>query len=319
MNVSIVIAAYNEGRDLLTTVAHAYSSNPEPYEIIVVDDCSDEPIADRLGSFPGVNVVRTPERLGAGPAKRFGVTRSSGDLVIVLDAHMRMPQGWLGPIKLAAENHPYSIFCCACSGFELHNQRQLLGGASFARRGDSFAIGISWLPRGPITQVEIIPCVLGACYIIPRPIWRELGGWNPNLYGWGFEEQDLSLRSWLSGFQVRRINEVIVGHRFDRDMRGYFMNSWEASFNQLVMTYSLFEDGVFEKIYHPFLKQLSPLKALERFEKEFEDIKTFRAKIQSNRRYGDDELESLCGFRLPTLKEQREDVQRIFDLRASKK
>lgn len=318
MKISVVIPTYNEGPDLLATVGLACASEPEAHEIIVVDDCSDIAVADRLSSFPQVQVHRNSRRLGSGLSKRHGVTLATGDVAVVLDAHMRMPMEWLATIADACERYPSALMCSVSRGFEAWGA--FIGaGASLGRGGDSFALGRTWQSYQPNMRgiVDTIPCIFGACYIIPKVVWDGVGdGWNPNLYGWGFEEQDLSIRAWLDGFEVRRIWDLITLHRYKRPMNGYFMNSWESFYNQLVITASLFEDGVFEEKYYPYLKQITPSIALERFEEEQSKIRGFRRVIQSKRVYEDGMLEELCGFHVPTQQEQEEDLVKYQEKQA---
>jgi predicted O-methyltransferase YrrM len=263
-----------------------------------------------MGSFPSVQVLRTPEQLGAGPAKAYGCKHASGDVYIILDSHMRMPSDWLRMIEEAVMLYPASIFCTVCRGFEMDGK--FLGcGAEFARDEDLF-FGRKWLGRGPVEIIDRCPCILGACYIIPAKIYKTLGGINPNFIGWGYGEQDLSIRCWMSGFEVRRINGLVVQHRFNRGLKGKFMSTWHNAYNAMVTAATIFEDDVYETLFHPFFLQVHPTRALVEFEQRRLDIEDFRETVQKLRRFSDRELSSLCGYRLPGYEEQRRRVDVIL-------
>jgi len=327
---SVIIPTYNEIRDLEVTVAMVWASEPRPHEIIVVDDCSNKPVSERLSSFTGVKVVRTPEQLGAGPAKRFGAEKATGDIIVLLDSHMRMPLNWLQQADDAIDRHPNSIFCCACRSFT----GSFVGcGAKFDRRNtmeeiDLF-LGRTWLDRGDIDTIDRCPCLLGACYFIPRMIWDYLHGIHPQFKGWGYGEQDLSLRAWMSGFEVRRINGLCLPHRFASELkeeqrgnlieeqRGTF-HGWGNAYNIMVLAATVFEDGVFDRLYRPYFKQVLPRESVIRFEDSIRKIDRFRTIVQRTRLYSDDELHALCGFRLPTPAEQQATVDEILTIKADK-
>jgi GT2 family glycosyltransferase len=319
---SVVIPTFNEIRDLEVTVAMAWASEPAPHEIIVVDDQSDDPVSERLLSFPDVKVVRPPKRLGAGPAKRFGAEMATGDVIVLMDSHMRMPHNWLEQADEAIDNNPNSIFCAACRNFK----GTWMGcGARFSRttsRGSpDIFLGRNWIDRGDVKTVDRCPCLLGGCYFIPKHIWTHLQGINPLLSGWGYGEQDLSIRAWLFGYEVRRMNGLCIPHRFQKDMHKRKpgitkMSTWHNQFNGMVVAASLFEDGVFERLFAPYFKQTAGSDSVLAFEEVIEEVNDFRAYVQGSRIYSDEELHALCNYRLPTPAEQQSRVDAVLSRKA---
>ena len=318
---SLIIPAFNETADLEVTVAMALAADSTLHEIIVVDDCSDDPVVERMSSFPSVKVVRTPERLGAGPAKRFGAELATGDVLIISDSHMRFPCDWLDKIDEAVDDYPNAIFCTACRNF---SGKWAGCGARFSRtttggHPDIF-LGRNWLDRGEVKTVDRCPCLLGGCYVIPKHIWSFLEGINPNLSGWGYGEQDLSLRAWISGFEVRRINGLCLPHRFQKTAPVKRVGlqkfaKWHNGFNGLVVAATVFEDGVFEDLFAPYFKQVLALEAMIRFENIIDEINLFRGTVQHTRVYSDAELHALCNYRLPTHAEQQARVESVISYR----
>jgi hypothetical protein len=140
-----------------------------------------------------------------------------------------MPNYWLDLAIDAVQKHPRSIFCCACKGFD--RGPFMAAGAEFK---DNVSYDVSWCVRGKVDEIDTVPCLLGACYFYPRAVWEALGGMNAFLYGWGYEEQDISMRAWIRGYEVRRINGLVVAHRFDRVPVGNKLGTWHESFNRLV-------------------------------------------------------------------------------------
>ncbi len=301
--ISLVIACVDEGPDLEATIALARASDPAPDQIIVVDDWSTEPLSPRLSLWSDVEVVRPPERLGAGPAKAYGGHRATGDLIVLMDAHLRFSQDWLRIILDAHSRYPMAIMCPSSVGFD-QDSKFHGAGARFNRRGP-IGLSLEWMSSRDSDLVDLVPAILGGCYIIPRDIWSVLGGLNPNLTGWGYEEQDLSLRAWACGYEARCINGLRVAHNYRRShltSNRSEMATWHATYNAMLVAATVFEDGVFEKHFRPFVRFTEPnhaARAFEEFESRKDAIEDFRNVFQSQRRFNDSELLALVGYAFP--------------------
>ena len=298
MKISLVIACFNEGPDLEATVALAAASKPELHEIIVVDDCSDKEfsVLNRMLSFPDVRVIRTPERLGAGPAKRFGGQYATGDAIVLSDSHMRFPWDWVATAEKSMATYPNAIWCCVSRGFETDSQFCGCGGTLTY---DKLGLEFGWREPTHPQVADHTPCLLGGFYFIPKKIWDALDGLNPNFHGWGYEEADLSIRAWLYGFEVRRMNNLVVKHNYNRNLKGNFLNSWQSGFNSLVCHATLFEDGVWQEI-RPYMFRMVAEEAIARFEKKESEIMAFREKVQKSRNMSDKDVQAFTKFPTPT-------------------
>ena len=88
--VSVIIAAYNEERDLAekleNTLALDYPKSK--LEIIVTSDCSTDRTDEIVRSFEarGVRLHRQPERLGKTAAQNAAVEQAKGDIILFSDA-----------------------------------------------------------------------------------------------------------------------------------------------------------------------------------------------------------------------------------------
>lgn len=95
--LSVVIPAYNEASRLpssLTTVMHYLEGCNYTYEVLVVDDGSDDDTADLVeqmgGDHPHVRAIRNPHR-GKGFAVRTGMLAATGRFVLYSDADFSAP------------------------------------------------------------------------------------------------------------------------------------------------------------------------------------------------------------------------------------
>ncbi len=90
LSLSVVIATYNRPKELRRCLEGLtrQSLPPDRFEVIVVDDCSAEPVdgivSDVAGAFD-VRLLRKEVNEGLGEARRSGVEVATGDVVLFVD------------------------------------------------------------------------------------------------------------------------------------------------------------------------------------------------------------------------------------------
>ncbi|MEM7480777.1 MAG: dolichyl-phosphate beta-glucosyltransferase [Acidobacteriota bacterium] len=92
--LSVVIPAYNEAERLVPTldrVVEYLSGRAGSWEILVVDDGSEDATAEVATGQSGVRVLRQPANAGKGAALRRGVEESLGARVLLCDADLSTP------------------------------------------------------------------------------------------------------------------------------------------------------------------------------------------------------------------------------------
>ncbi|MDP3995084.1 MAG: glycosyltransferase family A protein, partial [bacterium] len=128
--ISIIIPAYNRPKELaecLSSIRNQTINSPSfakegvggGYEIIIVDDGSDEPI----GAIDGARVIRQ-ENQGAPAARNRGFAESTGRYVIFCDADVVMKPDMLANMSKVLDENPgvsyaYSSFKFGWKKFKL--------------------------------------------------------------------------------------------------------------------------------------------------------------------------------------------------------
>lgn len=92
--VSVVIPAHNAAEFVGEAIDSVLRQSYRHYEIVVVDDGSSDTTASIVGRYPGVRLLRQPQR-GAGAARNAGIRSTKGELIAFLDA-----DDWWTPDKL---------------------------------------------------------------------------------------------------------------------------------------------------------------------------------------------------------------------------
>ncbi|MGI9032072.1 MAG: glycosyltransferase family 2 protein, partial [Ilumatobacteraceae bacterium] len=93
-DVSVVLPVYNERGHLraeIERVRHALDASPYSYEIIVVDDGSNDGSETDLPTIPDIRLLRHSQNRGSGAARRTGTTAARGRIVVWTDVDMTYP------------------------------------------------------------------------------------------------------------------------------------------------------------------------------------------------------------------------------------
>lgn len=90
MNLSVVIPVYNEVKNV-EEILKRVKATGRAFEIIVVDDCSQDgtrPILQQLDGKDGVRVLLHDHNQGKGAAVRTGMQNVRGDIILIQDADL---------------------------------------------------------------------------------------------------------------------------------------------------------------------------------------------------------------------------------------
>jgi serine acetyltransferase/GT2 family glycosyltransferase len=97
--ISVVVATHNRPDALVRLAGMLAVQNLEPdaFELLIVDDASDERLAPRLASSPAPRHVQILEiaHSGQAVARHRGALLARGDILVFLDDDMRVPPGFL--------------------------------------------------------------------------------------------------------------------------------------------------------------------------------------------------------------------------------
>ncbi len=83
--ISIIIPVYNAEENLEKCLRHVLQSTYKDYEIIVVDDCSDDESAEIAKRYTE-NIIRLNKRAGPATARNVGSQKAKGEVLLFIDA-----------------------------------------------------------------------------------------------------------------------------------------------------------------------------------------------------------------------------------------
>lgn len=232
MELSVIIPYHNEGREFILETINSVKDTIDvsDYEIIVVDDCSDEPLEE----IENIRIFRHNINKGVGAAFDTGALMANSKNLFIMGSDIRfLKNKWASQMIKEINEHPKSFTCTSCVAISKQNmnieERRLVNvvnGATILmfhdkksdpNKSENFKsiIEARWLPRlknRDIDSVEI-PCILGAAYGVSKSWYNYVDGWAGHKT-WGSLEPYISLKTWLFGGSCRIATRIETAHIF---------------------------------------------------------------------------------------------------------
>ena len=286
--ISVVITCLNEGLDLELTLRSLLEADERPYEIILVDDCSQvSPRSrfesaiqgSRLGPYGRGIFLRHGRRAGVAPSRQSGIRAATGDAVLVIDSHVLLPRDWMARSRAHLAQHPGDIFVPVSTGFDAVGM--WCCGASLKFSHSTSKWRAWWQDTRMDICAPIIPAIMGACYLVRLDTLKHVGGWGPGLRGWGLDEEYLCARAWMLGHKVRGMTDWTAKHNYNRNgsrkpKAGWSDQSWEVMYNHCVVTRVILGETAWLRTYNESIF--------------CEDFSHLRSKVASRMRMYEEEI-----------------------------
>jgi GT2 family glycosyltransferase len=236
---SVVVVSLNEGPSLRRTVDNLRTTTPARAEVVIVDDGSDDHSADFAQYAEGIQLYRT-SGLGVAAARNFGARHTTGEYIVFADAHIEVADGWWTPILHVLTNPAVGAAAPAIAVAGDITQR------GFGLRFGGPHLEIEWLDqRGP--EPYAVPIVPGCCLAMRRDVFEATGGFDEGMIRSGSVDNELALRFWLLGYELRIVPQVTVIHAF-RDQHPYEITWATVLHNKLRLALVHFAPDRFERV-----------------------------------------------------------------------
>jgi len=210
--ISVIIAARNAEQFIKTCLDSVLKEQSNQYEVIVVDDCSDDNSIKILKTYERkkkIILYTFPVKKGAAAARNFAVTKSRGTYLFFLDSDTEVESGWLDTITRFYKKDPDSIMICKLLRF--HSNRFDSAGEYLSRHYLLIDRAKAAINTGQFEKPEQVFSGKSAAMVIPKRQFVELGGFDEHME-WLLEDTDLCWRNRLAGFDILYQPEITVFH-----------------------------------------------------------------------------------------------------------
>lgn len=200
-------------RDIIAEALAILSVHTDPhYELIIVDSASPDGTANWIESNTcGAQLIRSAINIGYGAGSNLGAERARASLLLFMNPDVFVLPGWLSPLVNAM-----SLPMVGVAGPQLRYPNGVLQAAgslvfrtgATARYGDGDPN-----PDAPAYRYSrVADYVSGACLLVQRRLFEQVGGFDP-VYGLGyFEDVDLCFKIAALNYRVLYVPTSIVRH-----------------------------------------------------------------------------------------------------------
>ena len=111
-DVSVVLPIYNEKGHLraeIDRIREALTASKYSFEIIVVDDGSNDGSETELAGIPGITLITHRRNQGSGAARRTGTTAARGRVVVWTDVDMTYPNNLIPELVDAMDGYDHIV------------------------------------------------------------------------------------------------------------------------------------------------------------------------------------------------------------------
>jgi GT2 family glycosyltransferase/glycosyltransferase involved in cell wall biosynthesis len=211
--VSILVVTYNT-REYLAPFFDSIRRNTSypNYEVIVVDNCSNDGSAEELNLSAArdsrIRVECLKENLGFAGGNNFAAKLAQGEYLVLLNPDTIVTAGWLERLMRALQKDPAIGVAAPVSNFS-GNETKVNTYYRSLRQMERFAAGRARDRRGEIVDIDTIPLF---CGLVRRKLWEEVGALDEGFQIGTFEDDDFSLRIRKAGYRIVTAEDCFIHH-----------------------------------------------------------------------------------------------------------
>lgn len=238
--VSILIPTMTGGFNHLARLLPQLALEPD-IDLIIIDNNSRDGTTNYLSNY-ACTVIINKANLGFAKANNAAGRIAQGEYLLLLNNDTVISKGFVGEM-LKAFQADEKVGVVGCAIFTMDNPPLIQhAGICFTRDYVPYELGrpvASYNPGIPnnddrVGSVREVPAVTGACLMIKKSLWDQLGGLNEAFIN-GWEDTDLCLRVREKGYKIWYTGKTSITHqrfgshgRFnhERQNRELYDNIW---------------------------------------------------------------------------------------------
>ena len=214
-DASVVVVNFNGEGVLARCLDHLVAQDHPSFEIVLVDDGSTDgslEVASRYLASGKLTIVRSPSNRGCAAARNLGLCHAQGRIIAFVDADGYAAPQWLGHAVRALDRDS-SVGAVASLVFFARNPLVLNGaGGTINRSGFGGDLCIHEPYEFARLPHEVV-YPMGCGMVIKRAVLDRIGGFDP-VYRNYYDDVDLGIRIWRSGYRIVLASEAWIDHDF---------------------------------------------------------------------------------------------------------
>tara|TARA_Y100000996_G_scaffold411754_1_gene396491 strand:- start:1269 stop:2399 length:1131 start_codon:yes stop_codon:yes gene_type:complete len=209
--VSIIILNYNAGKLLEDCIDSISQSNYEKYEIILVDNNSnDNSHLECKQKFQSINLIENKKNLGYCEGNNVGIRASNGEFVIILNPDTIVDPNWINELLVGYKKFGDGIYQPKFLTIDdksiiqsTGNMIQIFGFGYSRSKGEK--------DQNHFNEIEIVDYASGTCLFTSKKILDKLDLLDSFLFAY-HDDLDLCWRARMQGIHSYYVPNSIVFH-----------------------------------------------------------------------------------------------------------
>lgn len=213
---SIIIPTYNKKELLLQCLDSIAANTPFPYELIVVDDGSNDGTAKALQARPGIRLAVHESNKGFSGAVNTGLMMAKGKTILILNNDVIVTERWLENMLACLHSSPDIGAVGPVTNYIGGEQqievpyRSLAGMRQFATERNQ-ADQAKW---------RAVERLVGFCLLLRREAILKTGFFDEGFRVGNYEDDDYCVRLRLLGWRLVIAGDSFIHHLGSETMRG---------------------------------------------------------------------------------------------------
>lgn len=214
---SIIIPSYNQKGLLLECIESIEAYTAPPYEIIVIDNGSEDGTAEELiGRGGTIRVVKNEQNLGFARAINIGLMMAKGNYIVLMNNDVLVTEGWLDQL-LNCLNSNTMIGAVGPVTNYISGEQQIGVPYEDIQGMREFSIAFN---KTDATKWKICDRLVGFCILMPRSTFEDVGYLDEGYEIGNFEDDDWILRLRFQDKQMMIAGDTFVHHYGSVTMKG---------------------------------------------------------------------------------------------------
>lgn len=221
--VSIVVCVHNALNDVEECLCSLWENRTFPYEVILVDDGSEDETRDYLREFAvrtKCKLHRNEEAIGYTKSANIGLKLSQADFVVLLNSDTIVTSGWIEKMLMCFEKNPdtgiVSPFSNAATYQSIPETRDSESGDwKINVLGDGITVEMMALivEKASMHKYPKVAALNGFCFMIKRDVLEKVGYLDEESFPKGYgEEVDYCIRTVKAGYCLRVVDDTYIFH-----------------------------------------------------------------------------------------------------------
>ncbi|MCW3068936.1 MAG: glycosyl transferase family 2 [Solirubrobacterales bacterium] len=212
---SVIVVCWNAGKVLGRCLDQLFAQDHPNYEIVVVDDGSDDDtveVAEAAQARGEVTIVRSPRNRGCPHARNLGLAHAKGEIVAFIDADGFAAPSWLRHV-VSAFDADATVGGVASTVFFDANPLVINGAGGIVNR-QGWAADLSM--NESYAQSEIVSDALypmGCGMALRRGAIERVGPFDDRMLNY-YDDVDYGVRLWRAGYRVIVAPDAWIDHGF---------------------------------------------------------------------------------------------------------